>query len=156
MMVNNMNQELRIKYEKLREKNKMIAIEKSWKDNMLLQECIEIIEGEVLEYEEGLRISDDIQIKVLFLNGRVNFNEFKYQNNINNISSIETLIDPNIDVYIMWDELRLPCLKSKLSHIIRHIDDVACVSFDTWIVSVDYNIVIEIYHEGEITLGILS
>ena len=155
-MVNNMNQELRIKYEKLKERNKIIAIEKSWKDNMLLQECIEIIEGEVLEYEEGLRISDDIQIKVLFLNGRVNFNEFKYQNNINNISSIETLIDPSIDVYIIWDELRLPCVKSKLSHIIRYIDDIACVSFDTWIVSVDYNIVIEIYHEGEITLGILS
>ena len=155
-MVNNMNQELRIKYEKLKERNKIIAIEKSWKDNMLLQECIGIIEGEVLEYEEGLRITDDIQIKILFLNGRVDFDEFKYQNNINDISSIETLVDANIDVYIMWDQFKLPCLKSKLSQIIRHIDDVACVSFDTWIVSVDYNIVIEIYHEGEITLGILS
>ena len=56
----------------------------------------------------------------------------------------------------MWDNANLPCLKSELKNIIKSIDDVTAVSFDTWVVSSDYNIIIEFYHEGEITLGVLS
>ena len=48
----------------------------------------------------------------------------------------------------MWDEENLPCLKSELKDIINSIDDVTAVSFDTWAVSSDYNIIIEFYHRG--------
>lgn len=66
------------------------------------------------------------------------------------------VIESFIEIYVMWDNANLPCLKSELKNIIKSIDDVTAVSFDTWVVSSDYNIIIEFYHEGEITLGVLS
>lgn len=123
---------------------------------MLLQDCIESTGGKVLPYDDGNKISEEVQSKIPFLNGRVDFSRFKYKNRMNTISSINELINSSIEFYVMWDEANLPCLKIELKDIINSIDDITCVSFDTWVVSLDYNIIIELYHEGEITLGILS
>ena len=123
---------------------------------MLLQDCIESTGGKVLPYDDGNKISEEVQSKIPFLNGRVDFSRFKYKNRMNTISSINELINSSIEFYVMWDEANLPCLKIELKDIINSIDDITCVSFDTWVVSLDHNIIIELYHEGEITLGILS
>ena len=50
----------------------------------------------------------------------------------------------------------LPCIKSTLFHIIQVIDDVLVVSFDTWIVDLNVEIIIEFHYEGSITLGMVS
>lgn len=99
---------------------------------------------------------DEIQEKIPFRLGRVDFSKFKFKTNINTIDSICELIKNSTEVYVMWDEVNLPCLKSELKDIIKFIDDITAVSFDTWVVSLDYNTIIEFYHEGEIKLGILS
>ncbi|VYU67853.1 hypothetical protein [Clostridium tertium] len=152
-----MNEEMKKKYDELKKKNRITSIQKSWENNVLLQECIESTGGKVLNYDDGNKILEEIQSKIPFrLNGRVDFSRFKYKNNINTISSINELIKSSTEFYVMWDEENLPCLKSELKDIINSIDDVTAVSFDTWAVSSDYNIIIEFYHEGEITLGILS
>lgn len=144
------------KYDELKEKNRITSIQKSWANNVLLQECIEYTGAKVLPYDDGNKISEEIQRKIPFLNGRVDFSRFKYKNNINTISGINELINSSREFYVMWDEANLPCLKLELKDIINFIDDVTCVSFDTWVVSSDYNTIIELYHEGEIILGILS
>ena len=151
-----MNEEMKKKYDELKKKNRITSIQKSWENNMLLQDCIESTGGKVLPYEDGNKISEEVQSKIPFLNGRVDFSRFKYKNRMNTISSINELINSSIEFYVMWDEANLPCLKIELKDIINSIDDITCVSFDTWVVSLDHNIIIELYHEGEITLGILS
>ena len=155
-MVKNMNEEMKKKYDELKKKNRITSIQKSWGNNVLLQECIESTGAKVLPYDDGNKISEEIQSKIPFLNGRVDFSRFKYKNSINTISSINELINSSTEFYVMWDEANLPCLKLELKDIINFIDDVTCVSFDTWVVSSDYNTIIEFYHEEEIMLGILS
>lgn len=58
--------------------------------------------------------------------------------------------------YILWNDASLPAIEAKLEQIIKVIDDVTAVSFDTWIFSPQLGYVIEFYHEGEITLGLIS
>jgi hypothetical protein len=141
----------------LKKKNKINAIQKAWENNTLLQECIEFTGAKILNYEEGNQILEEIQGKIPFtLDGRVDFTKFKSKNIINTISSINESITISTEFYVMWDEVNLPCLKCELKDIIKFIDDVTAVSFDTWMVSSDYNTIIEFYHEGEITLGIVS
>jgi hypothetical protein len=60
------------------------------------------------------------------------------------------------EVYIFWDEITLPVVKSNLKKIIEVIDDVTAVSFDTWIFCPGENYVIEFSHGGELTIGILK
>ena len=99
---------------------------------------------------------DEIQEKIPFRLGRVDFSKFKFKTNINTIDSICKLIKNFTEIYVMWDNADLPCLKCELRDIIKFIDEVTAVSFDTWLVSSDYNIIIEFYHDGQIMLGILS
>ena len=155
-MVKNMNEEMKKKYDELKEKNRITSIQKSWGNNVLLQECIESTGAKVLPYNDGNKISEEIQSKIPFSNGRLDFSRFKYKNNINAVSTISELINSSTEFYIMWDEANLPCLKLELKKIIKFIDDITCVSCDTWVVSSDYNTVIEFYHEKEIMLCILS
>jgi hypothetical protein len=152
-----MNEKIKRKYDELKKKNRIASIQKTWKNNVLLQECVESTGGKLLNYDEGNRILEEIQDKIPFrLDGRVDFSKFKFKDNINIITSISELIKNSTEFYVMWNEVNLPCLKSGLKDIIKFINDVTAVSFDTWVVSSDYNIIIEFYHEGEITLGILS
>ena len=151
-----MNEEMKKKYDELKKKNRIYAIQKSWENNVLLQECIEATGGRTLNYNDGNKVMDEIQKKIPFRLGRVDFSKFKFKTNINTIDSISKLIKNSTEIYVMWDNANLPCLKSELKDIIKFIDDVTAVSFDTWIVSTDYNTIIEFYHKGEVTLGILS
>ena len=56
-------------------------------------------------------------------------------------------------IFVIWDEGTLPEVKSDLRHVLRHIEDVTIVSFDTWLFSPSQKYVIEFYHEGEVTIG---
>ncbi len=58
-----------------------------------------------------------------------------------------------MEVYIIWDEVNLPIIKTDLFSVIDVIYDVTAVSFDTWLFSVDEKSIIEFYHEGEIKIG---
>ncbi len=110
----------------------------------------------LLNYSEGNMIFAAIQDNIPFgSDDRVDFSKFKAKYNIVSISCISELIKKSTEFYVMWDNLNLPCLKSELNDIIRYIDDVTAVGFDTWVVSSEYNIVIEFHHEGDIVLGFL-
>lgn len=50
----------------------------------------------------------------------------------------------------------LPIIKSNLVTIIECIDEISAVEPDTWLLSLNYNEVIEVYHEGKITVGTVS
>lgn len=61
--------------------------------------------------------------------------------------SIDTLF------YILWSGGDSPCLIAKLDRIIHCIGDVTCVGGDQFIFCPEIGVVIEFYHEGEITIG---
>ncbi|AKA70178.1 hypothetical protein [Clostridium scatologenes] len=152
-----MNEEMKKKYNELKKKNEINIIRKEWESNTLLQECIENTGGKILDYDEGQKIVINIQEKFLFtVNGRMDWSNVNTKKSIKKLSDINDLVDTSVLFYVMWDEEKLPCLECQLKDIITFIDDVTSVSFDTWLVSSDYNIIIEFYHEGEITVGFLS
>ncbi len=62
-------------------------------------------------------------------------------------------VDLNEEVYIIWDEVTLPAVKTNLKKALLVIDDVTAVSFDTWIFCPEVKIVIEFYHESDIHIG---
>lgn len=56
-------------------------------------------------------------------------------------------------VFIIWDEVTLPAIKTDVQAVLHHSWEVTMVSFDTWIFCPENKYVIEFYHEGEITIG---
>ena len=48
----------------------------------------------------------------------------------------------------MWDEGTLPILRTDLSLILKDTDTITCIALDTWIVSMDFEWVIEFHHSG--------
>lgn len=61
--------------------------------------------------------------------------------------------DIDTRVYILWDEVSLPTIRTDLNKVINAIDDVTAVSFNTWIFCPSANYLIEFYHENEIRVG---
>lgn len=61
--------------------------------------------------------------------------------------------DPHESIYIIWDNANLPSIKSTIQTVWENFDDVAAVSFDTWLYCPTEGWVIEFYHDGDITLG---
>lgn len=57
------------------------------------------------------------------------------------------------DIYILWDEITLPAIKTKIRDVEKAIYDITAVSFDTWIFCPSNKYLIEFYHEDEITLA---
>jgi hypothetical protein len=57
------------------------------------------------------------------------------------------------DTFIVWDEASQPVVKSDLITVVREIEVVTMVSFDTWILNPDEKYVIEFHHDNGIRLG---
>lgn len=61
-------------------------------------------------------------------------------------------IGKNEKFYIIWAK-ELPIIESNLYSILNAIDDVSAVEADTWLLSSDFNEIIEFHHEGKIISG---
>lgn len=59
---------------------------------------------------------------------------------------------PDFSCYVIYDDAKLPVIKCRFSRIMKCLDDVLAPSFDTWLLSEDYSIIIEFHHSGEINL----
>lgn len=141
----------------LKEKARINAITKSWHKSELLQECIDFTGAKCFDYYESNKISNEFEEKIpINQYGRMDFAKFKLTNTIVHVNELYQFVDKSKEFYIIWSNVELPCLKVDIDTIIKFIDDVTAVSFDTWLVSLDYKIIIEFYHEGEITLGIFA
>ena len=56
-------------------------------------------------------------------------------------------------IYIIWSDSSMPVVQSKLEKILECFDDVEAVSPNTWLYCPSEGWVIELYHDGDITLG---
>ncbi|PEA18399.1 hypothetical protein CON40_25110 [Bacillus cereus] len=127
----------------------------------LLEECIEAL-GEYIE------ISDNNQGKMIVKSfgntfpitswGRVDWSNIQNYGDLYNEDEIKLYLQNcfgtySQTVYIIWDNARVPIIKTNLHQVLKVIDDVTAVSFETWIYSPDMGYVIEYHHDGEIRIG---
>ena len=88
-----------------------------WKNNILLQECLNNLETYQIISDDAIirqivKIASGIEIKRRF-------------------HSDIPMIEKNHDYYIVWDNERVPIIKCKGNDIIENWDDVLAVAFDT-------------------------
>ncbi|UKS29625.1 hypothetical protein LOZ80_12090 [Paenibacillus sp. HWE-109] len=89
---------------------------------------------------------------------RIDWENVNYKMVVGNVNEIETilikkygeLIEEN--VFILWSYGDFPVLQAQLHKAISAIDDLLAVSSDVYFLSPS-KYVIELYHDGEITIG---
>lgn len=124
----------------------------------LLEECIEALGNDICIFngDEKLDIEDKFYNMVSLTTwGRINWDKFK---SIGEVKGVEDLniIEGNKKYYIIWGDIEMPIVKSELVNILNNLDDVIAVSFDTWLLAEDESMVIEFYHESDVTIGMLA
>lgn len=90
--------------------------------------------------------------------GRIDWEKCSNKYNITSHQDIITLLkskgkETNNPVYILWSDSSMPIVQSNLKKILEHFDDVEAVSPNTWLYCPFEKWVIELYHDGDITLG---
>lgn len=150
-----MNEDIKKRYQLLKEKNNAKVKELSWKSNILFTECIEALYGcNIISLEETENLFDQMQKNFpMTAYGCINWNGVKESLILNAFSDICHVCDINDVYYILWEQKGVPCVSCQLSTILENIDDVLAVSFDTWLLSKNTREVIEFYHEGRMTYG---
>jgi len=121
----------------------------------LLDECIEAIGNnhEVFDDTMSFKLFDNFQDDFPFTSwGKIDWEQIENKQEIHDLSQVDKLFDSE-ECYIFWDEGSLPVVKASFKDVLKGIDDVTAVSFDTWILSTTNNCVIEFFHEGEVTIG---
>lgn len=150
-----MNEEMKKRYQQLKEKNSKRIKEMNWKNNALFTECINMLHDCcVITLDETDKLFNEMQMNFPITSyGYIDWNKIKNFLILNDISDIFNICNINDEYYILWEQKDLPCVNCKLSTVLENINDVLAVSFDTWLLSNDKSEVIEFYHEGMITYG---
>lgn len=119
----------------------------------LFEECISVLE----RYDI---IKDSKQEEMILSNLKLNFygkvDFSKYINPCNIKFDELQLLSDSGEYYVLWTDSTLPIIRCNINDILKNIDDVLAVSFDTWLISVDMKQIIEFYHEGIITTAKIS
>ena len=133
------------RYQELKIQNYNSLIEREWKSNALLQECLETLENnkKILSIEEQRQILDKFNIELPKL----------IKNRKKTVQSIQELSPQwmNRLVYIIWDEEKLPIIQTDFESVLKHIDDIVAVAFETCIVAKNMNQFIQFDDRNRIT-----
>ncbi|WOA66687.1 hypothetical protein RVY75_29690 (plasmid) [Bacillus mycoides] len=127
----------------------------------LLEECIEALDVdiEILENTQGKMIVKSFENTFPITSwGRVDWSNIQNYGDLYNEDKIKVYLQNcfgiySQTVYIIWDNARVPIIKTNLHQVLKVIDDVTAVSSDTWIYSPDMGYVIEYHHDGDIRIG---
>jgi hypothetical protein len=114
----------------------------------LLDECLECLGKEVLIFTEqnAKNITDKMFEHFKFGTHGVDWKSYEKSFEVDSLNKVIEILE-NLDCYIVWDEYTLPILKSNINAIRTCIDDVTAVSFDTYLVDINFNWLIEFHHE---------
>lgn len=130
----------------------------------LFEECIEALgeHAKILENDAAKRILDKFDEKFPLTSwGRIDWNKIDGEKIM--MSSIEDII-PSLTkakrnssdlIYVIGSDPQIPIIESTLDKVLESFDDVGAVSPNSWIYCPSGKWVVEVYHEGEITLGLV-
>ena len=130
----------------------------------LFDECIKALkkEGEVavLSKEESREIEKEFEgnVPMESLMYKVDFTQILRKKEIIEDEDIlkelhENNVNVNEPVYVFWYNAELPVIKTTIESVIKVLDNVISVDFDTWIFCPKERYIVEFYHEGETFLG---
>ena len=150
------NIEQKERLEQLKRKNREERCKKEIENNILFLECKAALgtAGKLLGKEEKNIVYCAFKERIPFLPWGVDWEQFDSFQKVNEMEEILQKCKCK-DFYIIWCD-KLPIIKSDIFTIISNIDDVCAVEADTWLFSEDYNEIIEFYHEGTITFGMIK
>lgn len=128
----------------------------------LLEECIEALGEDVQVFSDNNRklVLSKLESSFPITEwGRIEWEKVSNHADVNTVDEIIYFLHQNMNeysnvVFIIWDEGTLPIIQSSLDKVFEVIDDVTAVSFDTWIFSPSSGYVIEIFHDGEVSVGL--
>ncbi|WP_433943162.1 hypothetical protein [Paenibacillus sp. SN-8-1] len=127
----------------------------------LFDECIEVLgeNAHVLSDSQREQILNNFEDSFPFTHwGRIDWDKVSNHTEVNTVEDINSFLNQNVDysniIYVIWDEVTLPIIQSNLEKVFEFIDDVTAVSFDTWLFSPSSGYVIEIFHDGEVRIGL--
>lgn len=128
-----MNEEQKRRLMELKDKNQLFVQKKKWEKHVLLQECLTAIGHYVIVKEEPILK----KVNGFFQEGMA------VRHEINSLAFLK-----ENTYYIVWDEATLPVIKCDGSCIIDNLEDVLCVSFDTYLLRADMEVLTEVLHDG--------
>lgn len=128
----------------------------------LLDECLEALGEDVilLYLDEKRAVINEFEKRFPLTRwGRIDWPEITHYVEVKTQGDIEQFLTGNIgeyskEIHIIWDENSLPVLKTSLDNVFQVLDDVTAVSFDTWFFSQEARYVIELFHDGEVKVGL--
>ncbi|WP_026678705.1 hypothetical protein [Fictibacillus gelatini] len=128
----------------------------------LFDECIEVLGENVHVFSDRQKeqVLNDFESSFPFTEwGRIDWVKVCNHAKVHTVDEIISFLHKNMKaysnvVYVIWDEGTLPIIQSTLNKVFEVIDDVTAVSFDTWIFSPYSGYVIEIFHDGEVRVGL--
>lgn len=127
----------------------------------LLEECIEALSEKlvILSKEETELVYLDMIKEFPMTNwGRINWESIVDKRSAVGIDECKNILSEleilDSDIYIIWDEITLPSLLVPMKNVLTNIYDVLAVSSNTWLYVNDKKIVVEFYHENEISIGL--
>lgn len=153
-----MEEEKRKRYQLLKEINRKKIKESKWKEDILFNECIESLDKfNMLSLEESQKIISIMENSFPITPwGSIDWKKVNNGIKLNNKMELVQLLRGEDMFYILWDKQEIPCIICKLSEILKCMDDVLAVSFNTWLLSMDGKEIVEFYHEGTVTYGKLK
>jgi len=131
--------------------------------NILFDECIMALEAKVLSNSKSEEIEATF-VKLFPTTGWGKIDWKKIDKKIEVgfdpleiIPALKKLLGNSIDksAYIEWSDGQLPIIQTNLDAIIKHFDDVTCVSFEKFIFNPDVGYIIEILPSDKITVGVI-
>lgn len=126
-------------------------------ENVLLKECIESLETKTIHINcTAEKIFTDFEEKLIFTSYRLIDKEKNKYLILKNILEIEKFINRNDTCFVIWDNENLPIIETVIEDVLKNLDDVLCVHYDTWLWIKGKEIVIEFNHNDEIVLFSLS
>ncbi|AVI42711.1 MULTISPECIES: hypothetical protein [Bacillus] len=128
----------------------------------LLDECIEALGEDVHILYKGNReqILNDFENSFPFADwGQIEWKKVSSYEQVDTFDEIRSFLNQKLNeysdiVYVIWDEGTLPIIQTALDKVFEAIDDVTAVSFDTWIFSPSSGYAIEVFHDGEVKVGL--
>ncbi|GGD89882.1 CDI toxin immunity protein [Paenibacillus nasutitermitis] len=123
----------------------------------LFNECIAVLDinSRVYSLEKSQEFAEKMVNEFRFTKwGRVDWNSISHKLFIKNALELNMYnLDLNQNYFIIWNEYNLPVIETTIGDVIKNFEDIVAVGFDTWVINFDEGIIIENYHEGELTIG---
>ena len=84
---------------------------------------------------------------------RIDWDAVVEQQDVENIDLVPSLLGEKL-CYVIWGDGSIPVIKANIQSIVDHIDDAIIVSFDMRLCDLNFQKIVEFYHDGETKFGL--